>query len=87
MDPEISNELGLDLPKDIGRFITVEFYDNECHATFSGYWDGKMVKAAIRSIERRYQATKHMVTRRAAEERMKASIASQTSGGSDEQAI
>ena len=81
METEVIAQLGENLSKDNGRFISVEFYENQCHTTFSGYWDGKMVKAAIRSIERQYAATKHMMTRRAAEERAKASIVS--TGGSD----
>jgi hypothetical protein len=83
MENEVIKELGEDLPKDKSRFISVEFYDNMCHTNFSGYWDGKMIKAALRSIERQYAATKHMMTRRAIELRAKAAIVSSTMGGSD----
>lgn len=84
-DSEMRDELGSELPKDIGRFILVDFYENDCHTTFSGNWDGKMIKAALRSIEHQYKATKHMVTRQAAEARMKLVVASsQTSEGSED---
>ena len=74
-------ELGIDLPKDKNRNILIDFYDNQCHTTFSGYWDGKMIKAALRSIERQYAATKHMMTRDAAAKRMAASL---VKGGSED---
>lgn len=82
------NSVGADIRMDLGKNVAietpklfVEVTDGQCNATFSGPWDGKTVKAAIRSIEKKYQAFKHTITREAARERMR--IAAHNGGSED----